>query len=148
MPASSGTGSAAACSGSDKNRVFFEAAAAAVTWTVYCAVPPTGWFVDSGQYRGSGGGWLQVAYKGPGGDRLEVHEGAFCSTADGCIPSAGPDTGEANFGDRRGLFLMLDGGGWAVVLDRGQPISWLAVGTGMNEATFRRLAGALAIVGG
>lgn len=146
---SAGTGSAAACSGTDKNRTFFEDAAVAVSWTVYCAVLPAGWFVDSGQYRGSGGGRVEIAYKGPGDARFELHEGAFCSAADGCIPSgAGPDTGEANFGDRGGLFLVLDGGGWAVVLDRGQPISWLAVGTGMNEATFRRLAGALAIVGG
>jgi hypothetical protein len=146
-PASSGPDSAAACSGTDKNREFFGAAAAAVQWTVYCAVLPTGWFVESGQYRGSSGGWVQIAYKGPGGARLELHEGAFCSAADGCVPP-GTDSGDAAFGDRTGTLVNLDSGGWAVVVDRGKSISWLAVGTGISEATFRRLAAALTIVGG
>jgi hypothetical protein len=146
-PASSGPDPAAACSGTDKNREFFRAAAAAVNWTVYCAVLPSGWFVDSGRYRGSGGGWVEIAYKGPGGARLELHEGAFCAAADGCVPP-GSDSGEAAFGDRAGTLVTVDAGGWAVVVDRGKPISWLAVGTGINEATFRRLGGALAIVGG
>jgi hypothetical protein len=145
--ASAGTGPAAACSGTDKNREFFQAAAAAVSWTVYCAVLPTGWFVESGTYRGTSGGWLQIAYKGPGGARLELREGAFCSAADGCVPPGG-DSGSASFGDRPGTLVKLDSGGWAVVVDRGKPISWLAVGTGMDQATFQRLAGALAIVGG
>jgi hypothetical protein len=146
-PASSGLGPATACSGTDRNREFFEAAAAAVTWTVYCAVLPTGWFVESGRYRGSGGGWVEIAYKGPGGARLELQEGAFCADADGCVPP-GTDSGEASFGNRPGTLVALDGGGWAVVVDRGKTLSWLAVGMGINEATFRRLAGALAIVVG
>jgi hypothetical protein len=145
--ASAGTGAAAACSGTDKNREFFQAAAAAVSWTVYCAVLPTGWFVESGTYRGSGGGWLQIAYKGPGGARLELREGAFCSAADGCVPP-GSDSGVGTFGDRPGTLVKLDSGGWAVVVDRGKPISWLAVGTGVDQATFQRLAAALAIVAG
>ena len=140
-------GSASACSGTDNNRTFFEDAAAAVGWTVYCAVLPAGWFVDSGQYRGSGGGRVEIAYKGPGGARFELHEGAFCSAADGCVP-AGSDAGDAAFGDRTGTLVTLDGGGWAVVVDRGKSISWLAVGTGMDRASFERLAGAVSIVGG
>ena len=146
-PTSSEPGTAAPCSGSDSNRTFLEDAAAAVRWTLYCAVLPAGWFVDTGRYRGSGGGWVEIAYKGPGGARLELQEGAFCPATDGCVPS-GSDAGNASFGDKTGTFVTLDDGGWAVVVDRGDPISWLAVGTGMDQATFRRLAGALAIVGG
>jgi len=144
--ASSGTGPAAACSGTDKNREFFATAAAAVTWTVHCAVLPAGWFVDSGQYRGTSGGWVQISYKGPGGARFELHEGAFCTTADGCVPP-GTDSGEAPFGDQTGTLVRLDGGGWAVVVDRGTPISWLAIGTGMDEVTLRRLTDSLDTVG-
>jgi hypothetical protein len=110
-------------------------------------VLPAGWFVDSGQYRGSGGGRVEIAYKGPGGARLELHEGAFCSTADGCVPP-GADAGTASFDGGTGTLVALDGGGWAVVVDRGKSISWLAIGTGMDQATFERIAGALAIVGG
>jgi hypothetical protein len=144
---SAGPGSAAACSGTDNNRTFFEDAAAAVTWTVYCAVLPAGWFVDSGQYRGSGGGKVEISYKGPGGARFELHEGAFCAAADGCVP-AGTDTGDASFDGSTGTLVTLDGGGWAVVVDRGKSISWLAVGTGLSQAAFQQLAGDLAVVGG
>jgi hypothetical protein len=146
-PASSEPGAATTCSGSDSNRTFLEDAASAVHWTVYCAVLPAGWFVDTGRYRGSGGGWVEIAYKGPGGARLELQEGAFCPAADGCVPS-GSEAGNARFGDRTGTLVALDDGGWAVVIDRGDPVSWLAVGTGMDQTTFRRLAGALATVGG
>jgi hypothetical protein len=144
---SPGTGSAAACSGTDNNRTFFEDAAAAVSWTVYCAVLPAGWFVDSGQYRGSGGGKVEISYKGPGGARLELHEGAFCAAADGCVP-AGTDAGNASFDGSTGALVTLDGGGWAVVVDRGKSVSWLAVGTGLSQAAFQKIAGDLAIVGG
>jgi hypothetical protein len=145
--ASAGPGPAGACSGSAENRDFFRAAASALSWTVYCAVLPTGWFVDSGQYRQGAGGSVQIAYRGPGGARLELHEGAFCTAADGCVP-AGTESGEAPFGDKTGSFVTLDSGGFAVVVGRGEKISWLAVGTGMDEATFRGIAGALAVVGG
>jgi hypothetical protein len=110
-------------------------------------VLPAGWFVDSGSYRGTSGGWVQIAYKGPGGARLELHEGAFCTTMDGCVPS-GTDAGTAPFGDLTGTFVTVAAGGAAVVVDRAKPISWLAVGTGMDEATFRGLAGALSVVSG
>jgi hypothetical protein len=145
--ASAGPGPAGACSGSDENRDFFRAAAAVLSWTVYCAVLPAGWFVDSGQYRQASGGWVQIAYRGPGGARLELHEGAFCTASDGCVPS-GTESGDAPFGDKTGTFVALDDGGWAVVVDRGEKISWLAVGTGLDEAAFRAIAGALTIVGG
>ena len=146
-PSASGSGAAAACSGTDKNRAFFQTAAAAVKWTVYCAVLPTGWFVDSGSYRGTSGGWVQIAYKGPGGARLELHEGAFCSTPDGCVPS-GTDAGTAPFGNLTGTFVTVAAGGSAIVVDRAKPISWLVVGTGMDEATFRGLAAVLSAVSG
>jgi hypothetical protein len=145
--ASVGPGPAGACSGSDENRDFFRAAASALSWTVYCAVLPAGWFVDSGQYRQASGGWVQIAYRGPGGARLEIHEGAFCTASDGCVPS-GTEAGDAPFGDKTGTFVALDDGGSAVVVDRGEKISWLAVGTGLDEAAFRAIAGALTIVGG
>ena len=145
--ASTVPGAAAACSGSDKNRDFFRAAASALSWTVYCAVLPAGWFVDTGQYRQAGGGWVEIAYRGPGGARLELHEGAFCAEGDGCVPS-GTELGDAPFGDRTGTLVALDDGGFALVVDRGEKTSWLAIGTGMDEAAFRKIAAALAPVGG
>ena len=146
LPPSAAPGPAAACSGSDENRDFFRAAASVLRWTVYCAVLPSGWFVDSGQYRQASGGWVQIAYRGPGGARLELREGAFCSAGDGCVP-AGTDAGDGQFGDKAGTAVALDDGGWAVVVDRGEQISWLAVGTDLDEAAFQKIARALSPVG-
>ena len=145
--ASAGAGPAGACSGSAENRDFYRAAASALSWTVYCAVLPAGWFVDSGQYRQAGGGWVQIAYRGPGGAHLELHEGAFCTASDGCVPP-GTESGDAPFGDKTGTFVALDDGGWAVAVDRSEKISWLAVETGLDEAAFRAIDAALAVVGG
>jgi hypothetical protein len=145
--ASSGPGPAAACSGNDKNRDFFVAAAAALNWPVYCAVLPAGWFVDSGEYRRAAGGRLEIAYKGPGGARLELREGAFCTIDDGCV-KPGTENGEASFGDRTGTLVGLDDGGWVIIVDRVEPVSWLAVGHGMDEEAFRAIAAALSVVSG
>lgn len=136
---------AAACSGSDRNRDFFAAVAQAVDWDVYCAVLPGGWYVDQGTYRLAGGGRLEIAYTGPGGARFELREGAFCSDASGCVPP-GTEAGEAVFGNRRGTLVELTDGGWAVVVDRGARISWLAVGVGLERDAFLDLAARLALV--
>jgi hypothetical protein len=144
---SAGTGAAAACTGTDENRQFFEAAAATLDWTVYCAVLPPGWFVDAGEYRRAGGGRLEIAYRGPKGAHLQLREGAFCTDGAGCVPS-GTEAGDASFGDQAGTMISTDDGGWAVVVDRGEAISWLAFGTGIDEDAFRAITSALAAVDG
>lgn len=144
---SAGTGAAAGCTGTDENRQFFEAAAATLDWTVYCAVLPSGWFVDAGEYRRAGGGRLEIAYRGPKGAHLQLREGAFCTDGAGCVPS-GTEAGDASFGDQAGTLISTDEGGWAVVVDRGEAISWLAVGSGLDEDAFRAISSALAAVDG
>lgn len=136
---------AAVCSGSDRNRDFYAAVAEAVDWDVYCPVLPSGWYVDRGTYRLAAGGRLEIAYTGPAGTRLELREGAFCTEPDGCVP-VGTEVGEAPFGDRPGVLIELDDGGWAVVVDRGERISWLAVGRGLSREEFVDLVGRLALV--
>jgi hypothetical protein len=118
-----------------------------LSWTVYCAVLPSGWFVDTGGYRRAGEGRLEIAYRGPGGARLELREGGFCTDGSGCVPS-GTESGDAPFGDRTGTLVATDDGGWALVVDRGAAISWLAVGSGIDEDVFRAITSALAVVDG
>ena len=137
----------AACSGSDAHRAFFLAAAAVMSWDVYCAVLPAGWSVRSGQYKQANGGFLEISYGASGGRTLALRQGAFCADPDGCVP-AGPDIGAGSFGDREGTVVAGADGSWAVVVDRAAPRSWLAVGTGMDEATFRALAAALHLIEG
>lgn len=144
-PGSPGAGLADACTGTDANRDFYEAVAVAVQWPVYCPVLPGGWFVDAGEYRLASRGRLEITYRGPGGAMLELRQGAFCATAGGCLP-AGTDLGEAAYGDLTGTLISADDGTWAIGVDAGAEISWLAVGAGMDEATFRSFADDLTLV--
>jgi hypothetical protein len=144
MPASAHP--AAVCTGSDDNRDFFTDAAAALHWTVYCAVLPSGWVVDAGSYRLANGGKLEIAYRNRSGARLELHEGAFCTADGGCVP-AGSDAGSASFGDLPGRLIAAGAGSWALSVDSDKPISWLAIGTSFDQATFSDATGALLRVG-
>lgn len=137
-----GEGSPSDCSGTDDNRSFFEQAAANLDWPVYCAALPDRWFVTQGTYRTAGIGWLQITYRGPSGAELSLQEGAFCDDGDGCVPP-GTGGGDSPFGDQSGEMSFLDTGGYAIAVDRGQHPSWLVIGTGMDESTFRELAASL-----
>jgi hypothetical protein len=138
-------GSAAACSGSDENRDFFASMAAAVDWTVYCPVLPDGWFVDDGQYRLAGGGWMRIGYDGPGDARILLQQGAFCAEPSGCVPS-GQDLGETALGDRTGVLVAGADGSWSIVADRGAATSWLLTVSGLDEAGARAIAADLHLV--
>ena len=144
---SSGTGSAAACTGSDENRDFFASMAAAVDWTVYCPVVSDGWFVEDGMYRLADGGWMEISYDGPGDARIVLRQGGFCDAGDGCVPS-GIDVGDAAFGDRTGTFVAVADGSWAVAVDRGSKPSWLLVVQGLDETGARTIAADLHAVAG
>lgn len=139
-------GDAAPCSGSDENRDFFASMAAAVDWTVYCPVLPDGWFVDDGQYRLAGGGWMRISYRGPGDARLLLQQGAFCEESESCVPG-GQDVGETAFGDRTGVLVAGDDATWSTAVDRGAAISWLLTVTGLDEATARTISADLQPVG-
>lgn len=139
-------GSAAACSGSDANRDFFASMAAAVDWTVYCPVLPDGWFVDDGQYRLAGGGWMEIGYAGPSEARILLREGAFCGDSGGECAPAGREVGEAAFADRVGTLIEGGDGAWSVVVGRGATPSWLLIASGMDEPAARAIASGLVTV--
>lgn len=139
-------GPAAACTGNDENRAFFAGVAAAVAWDVYCPVLPGGWFVDTGSFRLAGGGRMEIDYKGPGGARLEIRQGAYCDGEDDCIPDA-PDAGAAAFGDRPARLLDLGDGRWLVVAGDGA-ISWEVRTIALDRETALAYAAAFVRVGG
>ena len=134
------------CTGSAENRDFFAAAAETMSWDVYCAVLPDGWFVETGAYRLADGGRLDVTYRGPGGEKIEVRQGAYCtSDASACAPRD-REIGSAAFGDRPGVLVALGGSekdGFAVYVDAGVAPSWAISGSGMDEAAFTAIAAAL-----
>lgn len=144
--ATASPGSADACSGNDENRAFYAAVAADVAWDVYCAVLPAGWFVDSGSFRLAGGGRLEIAYKGPGDQRIEMRQGAWCAGDEDCIPS-GPDAGTAFFGNRPARLVDAGDGEWLVVSEGGD-VNWEAKGLGMDGPTLASHTAAFALVDG
>lgn len=139
---SASPGALAACSGSDDNRAFFAQAAAAMAWPVYCAVLPSGWFLE-GKYRLADGGRLDVTYRGPGDARLSIVEGNACAGADAetCAPRDAV-IGPAAFGDRDGELGRL-ANGLVLDADRGANPSWRATGLGLSEEAFRAICAAL-----
>ncbi|MFL5681328.1 MAG: hypothetical protein ACJ77B_12085 [Chloroflexota bacterium] len=136
---------ATACTGTDDNRLFFETVASKVHWDVYCAVLPAGWHVVTGSYRLAGGGKVEIAYKGPGGARIELHEGAFCTDSNGCVPD-GVERDRGQFGDRDAQVFATPDGAVSVVADRGEQISWVALATGVAESDVRDYLSSLAMV--
>jgi len=144
-PPSTDIGAAAACAGTDDNREFFASIAAVVAWTVYCPVLPSGWFFDSGQYRLAGGGWLEIAYRGPDGARLVLLEGTACADVS-CLPG-GEDLGEASLGGREARLVGLGGGDLAIVAGPAEGATWVARADGQERDAFVAIAADFAIVG-
>jgi hypothetical protein len=102
VPTPTPTSPAAGCSGSDDNRAFFAEAAAAMKWTVYCAVLPAGWHVYNGTYAYAPDGMLEVDYQGPGTSWVTLVEGDLCGKGGMSMctwHTLGVDQGPAAFGN-------------------------------------------------
>ncbi len=104
---------AADCTGSDDNRAFYAGVAADVAWDVYCPVLPAGWFVDTGAFRLSGGGTMEISYKGPGGQRLAIREGHYCAGQTGCVPPAPTPAQRRSAAGRPAWSTPAAGRGWS-----------------------------------
>jgi hypothetical protein len=140
-----------ACTGSTENRDFFAAAAETMSWDVYCAILSDGWFVETGAYRLADGGRLDVTYRGPAGERIEVRQGAYCTADAGACAPRDREIGPVAFGDRPGVLVALGGSeedGFAVYVDAGAAPSWAITGSGMDESAFTAIAAALHRVSG
>lgn len=146
IPDATVTSDASACSGSHDNRTFFEEIAAQVSWEVYCAVLPSGWYVRTGSFSLRDSGHLDITYTGPGGATLSLEEGNFCTQAGGACAPQDTALGSTAFGDRTGQLVAL-GGGYAVYVDPGSNPSWKASGNGIDQGTFVTLAASLHLVG-
>lgn len=133
---------AAACSGNHDNRVFFEAIAGQVSWAVYCAVLPAGWYVQAGSFALRGGGRMDITYHGPNGALLTLAEGALCPGGGAACAPVQSSLGSSAFGDQTGTLVSV-GGGYAIYVNPGASPAWSATGTGLSESTFTQLVAAL-----
>ena len=137
-----------ACGSTDEHRAFFRQAAASMSWPVYCAVLPDGWFLEAGTYRLADGGRLEVTYRGPDDARLSLVEGNVCAGTDVevCAPRDAI-IGPAAFGDREGELGRLSNG-LVLDVDRGAMPSWRATALGLSEDEFRALTAAFLVASG
>jgi hypothetical protein len=88
---------------------------------------------------------MEISYKGPGGRRIAIREGAYCAGKADCPPS-GTDAGAASFGDRPARLLDVGGGAW-LVLDAEGNLNWEARGTGMDGPALAAITAAFVRVG-
>ena len=77
---------------------------------------------------------------------MSISEGAWCTDADGCVP-VGTEVGPAKLGPMDGTLIRLDDGGFAIVVDQGEPISWLFQTSGIGQTKAATLAAAAVVVG-
>lgn len=133
------------CTGTADHQAFFAEAAGQVSFDVYCAVLPDGWYLEDAAYELDKGGKLTVDYKGPDGASLAVSEGAFCVTgAADCSPHTSIK-GTAAFGDKPGMLdiLTTPPDVYVVYVDPGTTRAYQISGSNLTQAKFVALAAAL-----
>ena len=89
---------------------------------------------------------MEVSYRGPGGARIELREGAICGRPD--CDLGGSDLGAADFGNLAGTIYDQGGGRYEVVVDPGASPSWILLATGLSEVDARAIARELTLVEG
>lgn len=119
-----------------------------MSWSVYCAVLPAGWFLENGTYRLADGGQLEVSYRGPGDVHIAIGEGNVCDQVGSDIEACAPrDTviGPAAMSDQTGELGQLSNG-LVLDVDRGANPSWRVTGLGLSEADFRAICARMLLV--
>lgn len=94
---------------------------------------------------------MLVSYKGPGGARLTLQEGAFCTSGASACSPRDREIGPAAFGDRTGTLVTLGpnqpADGYVVYVAPGSATSWSASVTNLELDAFQAIARALVPVG-
>jgi hypothetical protein len=144
-PPVASTGPASACTGTPANQAFFVEAASRVRFDVYCAALPSGWYLNSGDYKTAGGGQVTVQYKGPGGATIEIAEGAYCTTSAVTCSGHVSSLGNASFGDMAGGLALTSASPvtYAVYVAPGTARGYGMSGTGMGQPAFVAYAAAM-----
>jgi hypothetical protein len=114
-----------------------------VPFTVYCGVVPGGWYFTAQDAYGPNG-WVKATYSGPNGAKIEIQEGAFCTSGSSACSAHDAVLGSANFGDLGGTLDSLGSGmGFAIYVSAGTAHGYTATGTSVSQETFVGIVGAL-----
>jgi hypothetical protein len=142
-PGASPTSRAAMCTGTAANRDFLANVAHQLSFGVYCAVLPSGWWLQSGQYDSAGGGWVTILYKSSGGATITLYEqntGSTCVAAD--------LIGAAKFGDLNGQLYYQSHSPltWGLNARPVVGLCYRAYGLGLTQAKFVSYIGGLKLI--
>jgi hypothetical protein len=114
-----------------------------VPFTVYCGVVPGSWYFTAKDAYGPNG-WVKATYSGPNGAKIEIQEGAFCTSGSSACSPHDSVLGSANFGDLGGTLDSLGpSAGFAIYVSAGTTHGYTATGTSVSQATFVGIVGAL-----
>ena len=146
-PGTSAGSAGNACAGSTDNQSWYVTAANGLPFDIYCPVLAATWYVDTagggGSWRGGTDQWLQISYKGPGGAKFSLQEGAFCTGGLSLCSSHDSVIGPASFGDLSGSLDALGptpADGYAVYVEPGSRKGYTITGTGMSQDAFAAIA--------
>jgi hypothetical protein len=145
-PAPTATSPAAGCTGTAEHQAFFAEAASLLGFDVYCAVLPSGWWLQAASYVLPDGGYLEVEYKNTSGVSFVLREGKWCPPDKVCV-AVGPLIGTASFGGLGGD-LYLNNTAYTLRVGTSANPRYLMVGSGMTQAQFTAWAAALIVVPG
>jgi hypothetical protein len=134
---------AAPCTGTADHKAFLEEAAAKLSFDVYCAVLPSKWWLQSGEYKIPNGGYLTLTYKSSSGASFTIQQGNICPTD--CAIAAGTHVGPWAFGDRTGelWWLPVPGSNTMIVGSMTRPNYLMTSGSSVSQATFKAFSAAL-----
>jgi hypothetical protein len=134
---------ASGCTGSAKQNQWFADQTAHVSWSVYCAVLPSGWTVSTVYSDYNNGGYVRAVYVTVSGGYFSLFEGHFCAGAKTGCGVGGTSLGTTQFGDISGE-LFYDGSNYSFWADCGAHCAYTALaGAGTSEATFRSYLAAM-----
>jgi hypothetical protein len=140
-PSPSASSRAQACTGTADNKAFLAEAASHLTFDVYCAVLPSGWYMSSGSYTQPSGGKVLLVYKNSSTGEIDLSEGNFCSSS--CNPwinSLGP----ASFdGTSTTLYLVTNAPKYAIYLHPATANAYTMTSVGVTSTDFKAWSAAL-----
>jgi hypothetical protein len=146
-PSSSPTSPAAACTGTAEHQAYFVNAAAVLHFDVYCAVLPSGWWLQTSNYVQTNGGQLIADYTNNAGDQLRLVEGRVCDVLTDCLDTF-PVIGSASYGGLAGTVRDLTGSGYMVAVNPHSIPGYSIYSITLSRAKLTQLAAALVRVSG
>jgi hypothetical protein len=143
-PTPSPTSAAARCTATPEQRAYLADAAAVLKFDVYCAVLPSGWWLDQAQYSQSNGGVFTATYRSTAGHLVGLSEGRICGDMSTCLDGYLSVVGPALYGDLAASLYVVDAlPTYGVYVSPHHAPAYAIYGHGMSQSQLKSFAAAL-----